>query len=94
MEKSNPTRNQLLMRKRDPISAFLGRLLSPWMARLFRDHPEDYKQVKESEDKFDDWMRRHLGITNEPPEVWKALLLWIIVIFGFGVLLYVFLSHS
>jgi hypothetical protein len=93
MEKSNSIR-QLLMRKRDPISAFLGRLLSPWMARLFRDHPEDYRQVKDSEDKFDDWMRRRIGITNEPPEVWKALLLWIIVIFGFGIALYVFFSRS
>ncbi len=93
MEKNNSIR-QLLMRKRDPISAFLGRLLSPWMARLFQDHPENYTQVKESEDKFDEWMRRRLGITNEPPEVWKALLLWIIVIFGFGILLYVFFSRS
>lgn len=85
---------QLLMKKRDPISVFLGRILSPWMARLFRDHPEDYRHVKESENKFDDWMRRRFRITNGPPEVWKALLLWIIVIFGFGVALYVFFSHS
>jgi hypothetical protein len=57
------------MRKRDPISAFLGRLQSPWSLGYF-EIIQKYRHVKESEDKFDDWMRRHFGITNEPPEVW------------------------
>jgi len=80
-------------KKSNPIGDLLGRVLSPWMARLFRDHPEDYKHVKAYEDKFDDWVRRNLRITDEPPELWKSLLLYTILIFGFGVALYVFLSH-
>jgi hypothetical protein len=83
-----------LTRKSNPIGDFLGRALSPWMARLLRDHPEDYRRVKETEDKYNDWMRKKLGITIETPELWKSLLLYTILICGFGILLYVFFSRS
>jgi hypothetical protein len=83
-----------LTRKSNPIGDFLGRILSPWMARLFRGHPEDYRRVKEAEDKYNDWMKQKLGITLEAPELWKSLLLYAILICGFGILLYVLFSHS
>jgi hypothetical protein len=50
--------------------------------------------VKESEDKYNDWMKQKLGITLEAPELWKSLLLYAILISGFGILLYVLFSHS
>ena len=80
-----------LTKKSNPIGNFLGRMLSPWMARLFRDHPE--KRVKEAEDQYNGWMKQKLGITVETPELWKSLLLYAILISGFGILLYVFFSR-
>lgn len=83
-----------LTKKSNPIGDFLGRILSSWMARLFRDRPEDYRRMKEAEDKYNDWMKQKLGITLESPELWKSLLLYTILVCGFGILLYVLFSHS
>src|SRR5215475_9132897 len=73
-----------LGRRGDPIGEWLGsKLLSPIVDPLFnRLFP-----TRESKDKALEEMRRDdplawLGISHEPPEIWKSLLWWVIFVVG------------
>jgi len=75
-----------LTRKADPIGEWLwSRFLSPIEERLFPS-PES-KQTALEEIRRDDPLVR-LGMSQDPPEVWKSLLLWAIFVVGIGLTWY------
>jgi hypothetical protein len=75
-----------LMRKGDPIGQFLGRLLLRPFVQMLWPTPEEQRREFEIIQKTDPL--RRLGISTDPPEIWKSLLWWSIFIVGMGLALY------
>ena len=86
MRKENATK-EFLLRKGDPVGEFLGRLwLRPLVDKLWPT-PEEKRRMFETVQGTDPL--RRLGISTDPPETWKSLLLWLILVVGMGLALYV-----
>ena len=75
------------MRKGDPFGEWLGRLLTPIFDRCLHLTEQETREALEQIKRDDPRVR--LGMTNEPPELWKSLLLWFIFVVGGGLSFYI-----
>ena len=85
MKKGNPI-GEFLTKKGDPIGEFLGRLLLKPFVQMFWPTPGEQRRKFEIIQATDPL--RRLGISTDPPEIWKSLLWWSIFIVGMGLALY------
>lgn len=75
------------MRRGDPIGQWLGRFLTPIFDRYLHLTEQETREALEQLRRDDPLVR--LGMTHEPPELWKSLLFWFIVVVGGGLSFYI-----
>lgn len=77
-----------LMNKGDPIGNFLGRTLLLPIVRIFWKSEEE--RQRKSEEIHAEYDPLHqLGISTDPPAVWKSLLWWAMWVVGIALAFYV-----
>jgi hypothetical protein len=80
-----------LTRKGDPVGEWLGRLILSPLVDRFLPTAEDKMKAVEEIHRTDPLLR--LGISKGPPEVWKSLLWWAILVVGMGLAFYMSFHH-
>jgi hypothetical protein len=70
------------MRKGDAIGEWLGRQLLRFFSNLLGRTPEERERFVETAQQNDPL--KYLGITNDPPGIWKSILFWVLLIVGMG----------
>ena len=81
------------MTNRDPISTALARLLSPLMHRLFSKRPEDFNQIRNAQERYENWVQNYLKISHKEPSVVQSVFLWTLLIGGFALAFYLALAR-